>query len=51
MTQAQMTHEGHRDIAEQLLATPNDGYPNLATEQLLKALVHAVLAVAYAKAE
>jgi hypothetical protein len=44
-------HDNHRDIAEQLLATDLDGYPNLATQQLLTALVHAVLAVADARAE
>jgi hypothetical protein len=52
MTQAQLTqHESHRERAEELLATRHDGYPNMATEVLLKALVHSVLAVAYAKAE
>jgi hypothetical protein len=52
MTQAQLTqHESHRDMAEQLLATPLDGYPHISTETLLRALVHATLALAYATAD
>jgi len=52
MTQAKLTQaEIHRDAAEQLLASKYDGYPALATEALLKALVHATLALGYAKAE
>jgi hypothetical protein len=52
MTQAQLKHERHRDIAEHLLTTTeNDGFPNLQTDQLLKALAHAVLALVDAKGE
>jgi hypothetical protein len=52
MTQAQLTQaESHRDMAEQLVAASHDGYPNMANETILKALVHAVLALAYAKAD
>ena len=47
MTQA----ESHRDMAERLLASPHDGYPNQATNEVLTALVHAVLALADAKAD
>jgi hypothetical protein len=45
-----MASESHRELAEQLLANSNEGYPNLATEKLLTALVHAVLAATESKA-
>jgi hypothetical protein len=41
-------HESHRDAAELLLATSHDGYPQITTDTLRRALVHATLAVAEA---
>jgi hypothetical protein len=43
--------QSHRELAEQLLADEkNYGYPNLTTETVLRALVHAVLALRESKA-
>jgi hypothetical protein len=46
----QAQREIHLAAAEKLLATCHDGYPQVTTDTLRRALVHATLAVAYAKA-